>query len=183
MESREKKDNRRFLATAVMAVFVILVSGWGGLMQVSQLEGESSPRESAVPQATASGNTVDIEALTKHLLEETEFDTKLERLEDSVAEGMVETEKGSKLELYMGSGTSSDELVVITAPDETAAENNQKAVETHFKEMKKSFEDYIPEQAKKIENAVIIRCGCYVVACVTKDADTAREMIVGAFQK
>lgn len=183
MDNRKKKDNGRFWAVAAMAAFVILISGWGGMNLASQLGKESSPKASAVPQATASGHIIDIKVLTKHLLEETEFDTKLERMEDSVAAGMVETEKGSTLELYMGSGTSSDELVVITASDEAAAEKNQAAVETHFKEMKKSFEDYIPEQAKKIEDAVIVRCGCYVVACVTKDADTAREMIIEAFQK
>ena len=48
--------------------------------------------------------------------------------------------------------------------------------------MRKSFESYIPEQAKKISDALIIRSGCYIAVCVTTDTDTAKEIILAAFK-
>ena len=91
--------------------------------------------------------------------------------------------KNAEMELYMGEGTYADELLVIRSGSAEDAKKDQTAVETHLKEMKQSFEDYIPEQADKITQAVIIRCGCYVIACVTLDAKQAQEMIVEAFQQ
>ena len=48
--------------------------------------------------------------------------------------------------------------------------------------MKKQFDDYLPEQSKKIESAVQIRCGSYVVICVTSDVQNA-EKIVDRYMK
>lgn len=103
-------------------------------------------------------------------------------MDDSVVEGIVSLQKDSKAALYMGEGTYSDEVLVVTASSEEKAKKDQGAVEQHLKEMKHSFEDYIPKQADKIENAVIIRCGKYVVACVTDDYETAQNKIVDAFE-
>ena len=77
----------------------------------------------------------------------------------------------------MGNGTYSDELVVMTALSEEDAKQNQKNAETHLSEMQKQFKDYIPKEAKKIDSAVKVRCGCYVVVCVTNDAETAKKTI------
>ncbi len=40
-----------------------------------------------------------------------------------------------------------------------------------MEELKSSFEDYIPEEADKIDSAVIVTAGEYVFVCVSDDAD------------
>ena len=49
--------------------------------------------------------------------------------------------------------------------------------------MKKSFEDYLPNEAKKIDKAVIIRCGSYLIACVTSDYEKAKDVITKAIKE
>lgn len=51
----------------------------------------------------------------------------------------------------MGSGNYSDELVLVTASNESNAESDQEIIEQYLKDMRKSFESYIPEQAKKFQ--------------------------------
>lgn len=180
----QKTNNRMQILTA-MAIFIIAVFVWGVVQW--QTTGTKAPTVQKA-QATqkkvnkASGKKVDIEALTKMLLQDVKYETKLDLMEDSVAEGIVSLQKDSKAALYMGEGTYSDEVLVVTASSEEKAKKDQGAVEQHLKEMKHSFEDYIPEQADKIENAVIIRCGKYVIACVTDDYETAQNKIVDAFE-
>ncbi len=82
----------------------------------------------------------------------------------------------------MGNGNYSDELILITASNKENAEADQEAVTQYLKDIRKSFSAYIPEQAKKISDAFNMRSGCYVVVCVTSDIDTAKEIILAAFE-
>ena len=156
-----------------MAIFIAAVFIWG----IVQWQA-TGVKEPAVQKALAtqkkvnnvSDKKVNIEALTKILLQDIKYETKLNLMDDSVVEGIVSLQKDSK------------EVLVVTASSEEKAKKDQGAVEQHLKEMKHSFEDYIPKQADKIENAVIIRCGKYVVACVTDDYETAQNKIVDAFE-
>lgn len=184
----EQLREKRIGILTAMAVFILCIFVWGTInwqraVPTSQeTTAKKSDQKEAKPQQTASGKVVDIAQLINQMLQEVKYDTDLEILDDSVASGMVTLQQKSKIKLYMGEGTCSDELLVVTATSENAAAKDQKAVEQHLMEMKKSFEGYIPEQAAKIEDAVIIRCGCYVVACVTSDAEKAKEIVVQAFQ-
>ena len=180
----QKTNNRMQMLTA-MAIFIAAVFIWG----IVQWQA-TGVKEPAVQKALAtqkkvnnvSDKKVNIEALTKILLQDIKYETKLNLMDDSVVEGIVSLQKDSKAALYMGEGTYSDEVLVVTASSEEKAKKDQGAVEQHLKEMKHSFEDYIPKQADKIENAVIIRCGKYFIACVTDDYETAQNKIVDAFE-
>ncbi len=176
-------NDKRWLGLSMMAVFILFIFVWG---TVSVGRGASQKQQSAKqpePMATASGAAVDIQKLTNQLLEKVKYETTLELIDSSLSRGMVDLVDDSVMELYMGEGTSADELLVIQSTSETNAKKDQAAVEKYLKEMKQSFEDYIPEQADKVGQAVIVRCGCYVLACVSSDAERAQEMIVEAFQQ
>lgn len=180
----EFKKDKRFPALAGIAVFIAFIFIWGTISLSKQKPvTQANSNEAAMPQITASGSEVDIQALTDDLLNEIEYETKLKLIDESLANGMLNLSKNAEMELYMGEGTFSDELLVIQSGSAEDAKKDQTAVETHLKEMKQSFEDYIPEQADKITQAVIIRCGCYVIACVTLDAEQAQKIIVEAFQQ
>ncbi len=182
----------RFCILFGMAVFVVGIFVWGicNIQQTTHAQTKQTAKpdvkddekkDSAAKKETTAAN-IDIDALAQDLLNNVKYETTLSKIDDSVAQGMVACQQDSVMQLYMGDGTSSDELLVVTASGDEMAEKDQAAVEQHLKEMKQSFQDYIPEQAAKIEQAVIVRCGKYVVACVTSDADNAKEKIVKAFQ-
>jgi 2-C-methyl-D-erythritol 4-phosphate cytidylyltransferase len=51
------------------------------------------------------------------------------------------------------------------------------ALKNHLSEMQQSFQDYLPKEAKKIDDAVILQWGRYVVACVSGDKDNAKKVL------
>ena len=71
----------------------------------------------------------------------------------------------------------------MTGKSEKDARENKQHVRKHFEDMKKSFEDYLPNEAKKIDKAVIIRCGSYLIACVTSDYEKAKDVITKAIKE
>ena len=188
----EKQQEKKDLAAAIkpdfhmmlivlMGVFVIFVMVWGvcqSIKTINNTVGTPEPSILKVEDNTKNaGKTIDVDVLIQKVLDNVAFEAELNKLEDSVAEGMVETAEGTKLQIYMGNGTYADELLVMTARDEAAAKKNMEGANAHLEETKATFRDYRPEEAKKIEDAVSIRCGCYVIVCVTSDYETAEKTI------
>lgn len=179
-------NDKRWMGLSVFTVFLLFIFVWGTVsigQGASRDTVKTQTEKQPEPKVTASGAAVDIGALTERLLNEVEYETTLELMDSALSSGMVDIADSSVMELYMGEGTSADELLVIRSVSETEAKQDQSAVEKHLKEMKKSFENYLPEQADKVGQAVIVRCGCYVLACVSSDAKHAQDMIVEAFQQ
>ena len=118
------------------------------------------------------------EELGDTLIKQISFDTELSAMDAEVSETMVGTQsKDTEVILYMGEGTCADELLVLRAADEDSAKAELDSVQQHLGEMQTSFEDYLPKEAKKIEDAVIVQAGNYVIACVTKDSENAQKAI------
>lgn len=188
-DARRKHGGLRFYACAAMALFVAIASGWGICQLVrainvgeEQQEMMAQPGEQVEDNSANEGKTIDVDKLIERILDRVTFEAELNPLEESVASGMIDVAEGTDLQVYMGNGTYSDELVVMTASSESDAKQNQKSVENHLLEMKRQFEDYIPKEAKKIDSAVKVRCGCYVVVCITRDSDTAKKTIDAFFK-
>ena len=179
------KPDFRLLFILVMTIFVLFVMGWGACQRVKDIN--MADRISAYnndpgikkveDNSQNAGKSIDMDALVKRVLDKVAFEAELNKLDDSVAEGMVETTEGTKLQIYLGNGTFADELIVMTAKNESDAKQNQESIKLHLADSKKSFENYNPKEAKKIEQAVSIRCGCYVIVCITSDYETAEETI------
>lgn len=179
-----RPDCRLFIMS-VMGIFVLAVFGWGICQLIKNINTAGQMMTYAELQSIKkiednsqnAGKTLDVEALITKVLDKVAFEAELNKLDDSVAEGMIETTEGTKLQVYVGNGTYADELIVMTAKNESDARKNQENVKVHLSETKEEFQDYIPEEAKKIEEAVSIRCGCYVIVCVTSDYEKAEEII------
>lgn len=133
-------------------------------------------------QDNTAGEQVDMEQLAEDILSKVKFETELKQIDETVARGLIEISEDSEILLYMGNGNYSDELLLITSPDTENASTDMETAIQYFKDMRKSFEAYIPEQAKKISDAVAMGSGCYIAFCVTNDTGTAREIIHDAFE-
>ncbi|MCI9078625.1 MAG: DUF4358 domain-containing protein [Lachnospiraceae bacterium] len=196
------KSNSRFIIIIIMALLLISIAAWAVIQSVS---GINSSGSAGIPDNTATGNIVtaapastpagaettgststngqvDMDKLAKDILSKTKFETELKQIDKTVAEELISISEGSELQLYMGNGNYSDEIILITAKDKESAEADQETAVQYLKDMRKSFEAYIPAQAKKISDAFNMRSGCYVVICVTTDIDTAKEIIMAAFE-
>lgn len=182
------KERSQFYFVFFLAVMVLAISIW------AFIQGLQTPAQEGIVQRDVSGseegqqqeksreqneqNSIDTEALAKAALSEITYQTELERLEDSVVKSMITTaDENTKVELYMGEGTCSDELLIVTVPDTGNVKKEVKNVQKHLTDMQQSFQNYLPEEAKKIDDAVILQTKNYIVACVTSDKDHAKKVI------
>lgn len=185
------KPDIRLLLISLMGIFVLGAMGWGICQHVKGINtrGEMTTYEAVQglkkieDNTENAGKTIDVDKLIQKILDNVVFDAELNKLDESVAEGMVEITEGTKLQFYAGNGIYADELIVMTAKNEEDAKKNQENVKIHLSETKKAFQDYIPEEAGKIDNAVSIRCGCYVIVCITSDYEKAEKTIHAMIQE
>lgn len=183
---RQRQEGIRLVCAVLMAACVLFTMGWGICQMVKNINTagqypyvnlNSPENEVVVNNSENAGKKIDTEKLAQKVLDRVSFDVELEKLEDSVAEAMITVAEGTSLQVYMGNGTHADELVIMTAMSEEDAKVNQTNAETHLAEMRKQFAEYLPEEVKKLDQAVQIRTGSYVIVCVTADADTAKKTI------
>ncbi len=199
LSNSSNKNNSRFIIIIIMAIILVSIAAWAVLQSVSGINRigsagnnktgnagtsapASTPGNTDNQGSTSNNGQVDMDKLAKDILSKTNFETELKQIDKTVAEGLISISDGSEMQLYMGNGNYSDELILITAKDKESAEADQETVVQYLKDMRKSFEAYIPAQAKKISDAFNMRSGCYVVVCVTSDIDTAKETIMAAFE-
>lgn len=193
----EKKDrafarpDMRLLLLGVMGIVLLFSIGWGICQMVREINtrGEVATYEEiqsikkVEDNSRNEGKTIDVEQLIQKVLDNVAFEAELNKLDDSVAAGMVETAGGTKLQFYVGNGTYADELLVMTARNEEDAKRNQENAKVHLSETKEAFQHYIPKEAEKVDKAVSIRCGCYVIVCVTADYEKAEQVINDIIQE
>lgn len=189
-QTKEKRIVRNRSIALVIMFFCILVAVVFGCNELIRDAGRTSDDgvqgttlEKVSDNSENAGKSIDVDELVDTVKSKVEFESKLEKLEDSVASGMIKTANGTDLQVYMGNGTYADELIVMTAKSEADAKVNQQNVKEHFADMKSSFEDYLPAETKKIDKAVTIRCGSYIIACVTSDYEKAKEVITDAIKQ
>lgn len=136
---------------------------------------------------TACGGTksvsIDASALADSLVSDITYDSELSKLSEDEISNYIDVLDGVEGIMYMSSGSTAEEVVVLTTPDESAAQTMYTNVQDFLKDQKASFEDYIPEEAKRIDDAVTVQKGNYVVVCVSGDSEKAKEIVDNAFEK
>lgn len=127
--------------------------------------------------------SIDASALAGSLVNDIAYDSELSQLSSDDIENYIDVLDDVEGIMYMSSGSTAEEVVVFTAPDESAAKTMLSNVQQFLEDQESSFEDYIPEEAKRIEDAVTVQKGNYVVVCVSGDSEQAKQIIDQAFEK
>ena len=71
---------------------------------------------------------------------------------------------------------TAEELAVFEAKDAAAAASLAEKLQARNSERLADYADYLPAEVPKLENAVIISGGRYVVLCVATDASAVKEL-------
>ncbi len=180
------KEKKQLMILLVCGVLMLAVSFWAFRMEISagtvvsaDIEDRSfTSGDDGKDKENAETAALDTKAFARTVIEKVDFDTKLERMDDSVAQSMITvSSEDTKTDLYMGEGTSADELLIVTVKDRDRMDQEIENVQKHLTDMQQSFQDYLPKEAKKIDDAVILQSGKYIVACVSGDKDTAGSVI------
>jgi hypothetical protein len=121
-------------------------------------------------------------ALAKDLSTEITYEDTLEEVDADTVSMYIDLPENVESVMYMGSGATAEEVGVFTAPDEDTAKETLESVQSHLDDQTDSFQDYKPEEAKRVGNAVLEQKGNYVILCVSGDPDTAKDIIEEAFK-
>lgn len=126
---------------------------------------------------------VDVNALADKLLNEITYEDTLSKLSEADIANYIDMPEGVTGIMYMGSGATAESVAVFTAPDEATADILEDNIEMYLEDQESAFEDYKPEEAKRIDEAVLEKEGTYVVLCVSGDSNTAETIIDNTFGK
>lgn len=130
---------------------------------------------------SSEAKAVDTGKLADSLLNNITYDEELTEVKADEIENYIVLEDGVEAVMYMGSGSTAESVAVFTAGDEDTARKQKTNVENYLADQKSAFKDYMPDEAARIEDAVVEAEGRYVVMCVSGDSDQAEEIIDQAF--
>ena len=121
---------------------------------------------------------IDPKALADKLQSEVGFADDMSTVETQVFYALYNlTEAEAEEAVLIGStGATAEEIAVIKcAPDQL--ETVKKAVDDRIAFQRDGFEDYVPEEMKKLSDPVIVEEGDYVILCVSNHNEKARSVI------
>lgn len=126
--------------------------------------------------------SVDINALAEELLSKATFGEELTKVDSSVALGLYAAPEGSEAVAYVGTGATAEELAVFNCGSAEAADTLVDSLEQRNQTRIEQYSSYNPAEVPKLENAVILSGGQYVVLCVATDASGARSAAEAALK-
>ena len=118
--------------------------------------------------------SVDAEAKVK-------FASEMSKVESEVLDLFFTIEEGVTGVSYKAGGSLADEITIFTAPNKITAKKMLESVKSYIDERKELFAGYAPAEVAKLEKAVAVQKGKYVVFCVTDNIEEAKTIIDNAF--
>lgn len=122
---------------------------------------------------SSQSKTIDAEKLSEDLLNNVTFQDELTLADDNTAKKLYNVEDFVNAYVYISSGATAEEIAVFEFKDEDNAKQALDNANTRISEQKDSFASYIPEEVKKLDNAVVKQTGCYLIVCVSDGSEAA----------
>lgn len=115
---------------------------------------------------------VNMDGLIEDMLQNIEFQDELVEL-DAGGINRLSLGEGVSGRVFIGSGATAEEIAVFEAGSKQAAKQMRDYALSHIDEQKQSFAGYLPKELKKLDEAIVLQYGKYVIVCVTDDADAS----------
>lgn len=142
---------------------------------------ESSASSKSLGTSATSADTVDVSKVADRLKSDIKYDDELaEKTMDDLDVIYPEIKKDTikTMKVYMSSsGGTSEEIACFEAVDESGATSIEEELKKRVEVQKTSFKDYVPEELKRLEKALVIRKGNYIYLSVSKEPEKAKEII------
>ena len=117
---------------------------------------------------------INLDGLLEDMLQNIEFQDELVELDAGGIDRLYSLEEGVSGRVFIGSGATAEEIAVFEAGSKQTARQMREYALAHIDEQKQSFAGYLPKELKKLDEAIVLQCGKYVVVCVTDDADASK---------
>lgn len=125
--------------------------------------------------------SVDTKALASDIIAKVKFVAAMNEINSELLDINYTVEEGTTGVSYKAGGQFADEVTIFTAKDEASAKKMLDNVKEYIDEQKDIFASYAPGEVVKLEKAITMQKGKYVVFCVTADIETAKTIIDKAF--
>jgi hypothetical protein len=117
-------------------------------------------------------------ALAEALYSAEIYSTDLYPLDASLVDVMFELDKPYTAAYgYATAWDAADEIAVLVAADEAAAQDLLTNLEAHRVAFSQLYSTYAPNQCPRIDGALLMRVGNVVVWCVSDDTDAAKALV------
>lgn len=104
------------------------------------------------------------------------FFDELTLTDKKTAEKLYDIKDALNSYVYISSGATAEEIAVFEFEEESNAKQAVEKAVARISAQKDSFESYIPEEVKKLDNAIIKQSGRYLIVCVS-DGDEAESIL------
>lgn len=82
---------------------------------------------------------------------------------------------------YSGSsGVTADEFLIAEAPSQEKLEEYYSKIKSYIENRISQFSGYAPEETPKLESALIVKDGAYIIYIACKDTEAAQQAITDA---
>ena len=115
----------------------------------------------------ATGGSLDIQALAEDLLKNGEFSDELWKIDDSMVQKLYNVSDYTQALVYVGSGATAEELALFAFPSEDAAAQGLQKAKDRLESQIADYRTYLPQEVPKLQNAVVMQCGNFVIVCVS----------------
>lgn len=133
---------------------------------------DSSSTENSTEQA----ESVDLGVIADELLKNAGFADELNQADADTVEKLYGISGAKEAVVYISSGATAEEIALFSFETEKEAEQAEELAKARISEQKESFGSYVPEEVKKLDNAVIRRSGSRLAVCVA-DGGAAEEIL------
>ncbi len=133
---------------------------------------------------TTANKDLNLDELATSLLTEVTFKYDMEKLDTDTALGLYSASAAdiSYVCMYSAGGASADEIAIFKANSDDATARIYSAAEMRIESQTTSFVDYVPEEVPKLNDAVLLRSGQYIVLCVSETPDAANQIVQDFFK-
>ena len=125
---------------------------------------------------------IDVNALAGQLVEAATFGETMTELDSNIAPGLYNAPEGTTVCAWAGTGATAEEVAVF----DTGSAENAAALAESLKQRNQTrisdYANYNPAEVPKLENAVILTGGNYVVLIVATDASAAKQIAEDALK-
>lgn len=164
-----------------IAVAATLVICMAGLAACGGKKDDSSGTVKTEASTAAVQEDFSVSELADKLKAEGSF-TDLAPLDSKIAVDRLYGLDSSKIEdsaFYSNSNATAEDVAVIKVNDESYVAAVKEAIENRVAEQKASFQDYNAAEVPKLEDAVLVTSGKYIVFVVSGDSSKAEDIIKG----
>lgn len=123
------------------------------------------------------GITIDINELSKDIIENIEFEDELNKTDNETASKLYDINNFTSQSVYMSSGATSEEIAIFEFEDKEACKVALEKANKRIEEQKQNFKDYMPKEMKKLENAMIKNKNQYLIVCITNHPEEVGKIL------